>query len=369
MKHIPKSLWLIGVLLLTAAVAYLAWPKLHGTGRLPDGLIQANGRIEGDQIVVATKVAGRIAELLVREGALVKAGDVLARLDDEQVRARAQQARSQVTALEKGLEASRHELIAVKSEVPLAVESARSRIAQANAGLQKAMVAEAQAVSDARRTQDLVAKGFVDRQRAERTETARQQASDDTLSARQTVLLAEKELANAKLGTERIAAKQHEIESLQAKLEQARAAVAEVDAVLGDLTIVAPAAGVITTRMRDRGEVLAAGSPIFELVDLDKLYLKVYVPEVQIGKVRLGLPARIQTDAFPDALLPATVRYIASRAEFTPKEVQTPDERTKLVFEVRLYLDENPDRRFTPGLPADAVIRWKDDVPWAKPRW
>jgi HlyD family secretion protein len=92
------------------------------------------------------------------------------------------------------------------------------------------------------------------------------------------------------------------------------------------------------------------------------------VPEVQIGKVRLDLPARIYTDAFPNEPFAATVRYIASKAEFTPKEVQTSDERVKLIYAVRLYLANNPDHRLTPGLPADAIIRWRDDVAWAKPR-
>ena len=87
--------------------------------------------------------------------------------------------------------------------------------------------------------------------------------------------------------------------------------------------------------------------------DLDQLYLKVYVPEAQIGKLRLELPARIYTDAFPDEPFAATVRYLASRAEFTPKEVQTPDERVKLVFAVKLYPDKNPEHRLTPGLPAE----------------
>jgi len=121
-------------------------------------------------------------------------------------------------------------------------------------------------------------------------------------------------------------------------------------------------------RMVDVGEVVTAGAPLLELVDLDRLYLQVYVPEVQIGRVRLELPARIYTDAFPDQPFQATVRYIASKAEFTPKEVQTPDERVKLIYAVRLYLTDNSDHRLTPGLPADAIIRWKDGVAWAKPR-
>jgi HlyD family secretion protein len=117
------------------------------------------------------------------------------------------------------------------------------------------------------------------------------------------------------------------------------------------------------------GEVIAPGAPLFDIVDLDRLYLKVFIPANEIGKVRLGLPARIHTDAFPNEPLAATVRHIASQAQFTPKEVQTPDERVKLVYAVKLYLDANPQHRATPGLPADAVIRWKEDAPWAKPRW
>ena len=125
----------------------------------------------------------------------------------------------------------------------------------------------------------------------------------------------------------------------------------------------------ITTRIVDIGEVIGAGSPLYDIVDLDRLYLKAYVPGVEIGKLRRGLIAQIYTDAFPEQPFPATVRYIASRAEFTPKEVQTPDERVKQVYAVKLYLDENPEHRLTPGMPADAVIRWKEGTPWAKPRW
>lgn len=125
----------------------------------------------------------------------------------------------------------------------------------------------------------------------------------------------------------------------------------------------------VLSRLREAGELVAAGTPIFDLVDLDKLYLKVYVPEKQIGQVRLGLPARVHSDAFPQQAFPATTRYIAAQAEFTPKEVQTPDERVKLTYAVKLYLDANPEHRLSPGVPADAVIRWKEGVPWQAPRW
>jgi len=180
---------------------------------------------------------------------------------------------------------------------------------------------------------------------------------------------AKKQLAVADLGWERIKTRASRVAAMEAQLHQAQAALAEAQSVLDDLTIYAPATGMITTRIVDTGEVIVASSPLYDIVDLDRLYLKCYVPEKLIGKLRLGLTARIYTDAFPDTPFAATVRYISSTAEFTPKEVQTPDERVKLIYAVKLYLDANPKQCLTPGLPADAVIRWQEDAPWAKPRW
>jgi HlyD family secretion protein len=156
---------------------------------------------------------------------------------------------------------------------------------------------------------------------------------------------------------------------LIARRKQAEAVLSESQSVLDDFKIAAPSSGMITTRLADAGEVVAAGSPLFDIVDLDRLYLKVYVPEIFIGKLRLGLPARIYIDAFADRYFDATVKYIASNAQFTPKEVQTPDERVKLVYAVKLYLKNNPDHRLSPGLPADAIIQWKEGTPWAGPQW
>lgn len=283
-----------------------AWQWWWVDDELPEGLIQANGRIEGDQVMVAAKFGGRIAQLEAREGDTVSAGQVLVRLDDSQVGARVTQARAAVTALEAQ------------------VRAAASR--------------EQQARRDAERFRGLGSEGTVSVSELEQAELAWSLARDQWRQA-------------------------------QAQERNARAALAEAESVLADLTIRAPIAGTVTARMADLGEVVGAGTPLLTVVDLDRLYLKVYVPEVEIGRLRLGLPARVHIDAFPDQPVPATLRYIAAQAEFTPKEVQTRDERVKLVYAVRLYLAANPDHRLTPGLPADAVIRWKDEAAWMPPRY
>jgi HlyD family secretion protein len=201
------------------------------------------------------------------------------------------------------------------------------------------------------------------------SELAATAATSELEAARTGLIHAEKQLAQSRLGEARIQAQSDGVAALAAQFDQGRAVQAEAESVLHDLTLVAPISGIITTRVRDTGEVIAAGSPVFDLVNLDRLYLKVYVPESQIGKLRLDLPARIHIDALPDQSFPATARYIASRAEFTPKEVQTPDERVKLVYAVKLYLTDNPNHRLTPGLPADAVIRWQESIAWQNPKW
>jgi len=364
----PRTYWalaLVAVLLGGAAFVVL---RFLGANGLPEGLIQANGRIEGDHVSIASKFAGRVTELAAREGDTVVRDQLLVRLDDAQTRARVDQARRLVDMLDAQAEAAHTSLAVMNLEVPLAIEAAQAKIDSAVAVLNKTKAVELEARQDLARMRALLPDQAVSRQLVEQTEARWKASASDQVAANGALAQARKELAQAELGWKRIQSKEKDVAALVQQRDQADAALAEVQSVLSDLTITAPTGGTITTRMIDVGEVVAAGAPLLELVDLDRLYLQVFVPEIQIGKLRLGLPARIYTDAFPERPYDATVKYIASKAEFTPKEVQTPDERVKLIYAVRLYLAENPEHRLTPGLPADAMIRWKDDVAWIKPR-
>ena len=361
----------IGILLaiVLAGSAVTAWWLWGRQEPLPEGLVQANGRIEGDHYTVASKVAGRIVRLLAHEGDWVKRGQILLKLDDVQIRAKVEQAKAAVKASEALLKAARIDLVTLKKTVPLKIDTATSGVVHAQAVLAATKVKLEQADRDAQRYRTLVKTYSVSRQKSEHADLELRVAKEDYTVAQAALTRAKKQLAEADLGWDRIKTRESQVSAVEAQLKQTQAALSEAQSVLDDLTIYAPATGMITTRIVDTGEVIVAGSPLFDIVDLDRLYLKCYVPEKEIGKVRLGLPARIYTDAFPDTPFSATVRYISSMAEFTPKEVQTPDERVKLVYAVKLYLDANPEHRLTPGLPTDAVIRWQEDAPWAKPRW
>lgn len=335
----------------------------------PEGLIQANGRIEGDRISVSTKFPGRIEKLMVREGDTVQAGQVMVQLDDVQVRAQVKQSQKGWNALEARVQATHEDLAVLNLQVPLAIEAAEAKVREVKAKLQQALAVEKETRRELNRLRHLYEKGDISRQELDVKQREWDVAYHDVTAMQSALAQAKKDLAQAELGWRRIRAKEAEVAALERQRDQAEAALEEVESILTDLTIRAPANGTVTTRIADIGEVVFAGAPIFEMVDLDRLYLQVYVPEVQIGKIRLGLPARIFIDAYPDQPFPAVVRYIASRAEFTPKEIQTPDERVKLTYAVKLYLEENPDHRLTPGMPADAVIRWREDVGWRKPQW
>ena len=303
--NINTKTW-IPMLLISGVIIGAVYFLIGQEEPLPEGLIQANGRIEGDHYTVASKIPGRIESLLVREGDNVEQGEIVVQIEATQILEKVKQAQEATIATEAQL------MVAIKKEQ--------------------------QSLIDARRIRGLVKDGTVTKYSSEQSDLEWNVAQDQVTAAR-------------------------------ASYRQAVAALAEARCILNDATILSPASGVVMMRLIDVGEVVGAGAPLLDIVDMDRLYLKVYVPEIAIGKVRLGLPAQVYIDAYPEQYFPATVRYISSRAEFTPKEVQTPDERVKLVYAVKLYLDENPEYRLTPGLPADAIIRWQEDTPWVKPRW
>jgi len=333
------------------------------------GLVQVSGRIESDKITLASKVTGRVMAIHVREGDTTQPRQTMALLDDRTTQAQLAQARAASASAASQVSSARSALAVLRREVPNAIAAAQAGLAGAEANLRQAESSERQAALDSARAQSLVHDHLIDTQSAQRSALAWKVAHEQLAAAQADRRKSEQALHDALAGPLRIQAQEAALAALESGRAQAEARVREMETLVEDLTIAAPLAATVTGRFVNIGEVVNAGTPLYELVDLDHLYLQVYVPEAEIGKVRLGLPARLYSDAFPDQPFAAAVRYIASRAEFTPKEVQTPDERVKLVYEVRLYLDANPEHRLTPGLPCDAVIRWRPDAPWRKPRW
>lgn len=362
-----RRLVLLAVIAVTLAAVVSAWLLVRHPP-VADGLLQVNGRIEGDHITVAPKFAGRVVELAVREGDVVTAGQLLVRLDERAVGARLEQAQAAQASLESQLAAQHAAVALLRAETAVAVQAARTRVAAAQAELRRADAAHEQDAREHARAVELSSQGFVGPQALERAGLVLRQSGELRDAARAALAQAQQALRDAELGPQRVRAREAELAVTRDRRREAAAALAEARVALDDLAITAPVGGTVTGRFVNLGEVVNAGTPLLELTDLGRLYLKGYLPETQIGRVRRGMPARIHVDAYPGEPFAATLRYVAARAEFTPKEVQTVDERVKLVYEVRLYADRNPDGKLNPGQPADGMIRWRDGAAWQVPR-
>jgi HlyD family secretion protein len=300
-------------------------------GKAPKDVIAASGTIEAIEVNVASKVGGQVLALSFKEGARVAPGDTLALVDHATIDIQLRQAQAGVRLAE--------------SQLALLVKGARSEdIRQAESALIQAEAALKVAEDDARRMRELVRTGSVTSKQA------------DDAEARLTVATAQRAAAVEALAKVRRLARPEEIQAAEARLDQARAAADLLARTIADCTIKAPAAGTVTHKAIEAGELVAPGSTVATLADLASVYVMIYVTERELGRVRLGDAAEVRIDAFPDRAFAGRVTYISPEAEFTPKNVQTKEDRVKLVFGVKVEID-NRDGLLKPGLPADAVIR------------
>jgi len=340
------------VALLAALVAAVVLQR--NMGATPPGLVYANGRLESDRIAVASKVSGRVVSMIKQEGDPVTAGEVLARLDDKPLRLKRDEAQAAVAALEAQLAATLANIDVARREAPLGVAALAAQ-------RDRAAALALQTKRDADRFANLRQEGVIDAHHAE-------EAQLTATSAAAQLDQADRQLANARLAADKVAASQTGSKAIVAQLAAAHAQLEEAQTALDETEIKAPLNGVVAIRAREPGEVVGAGGTLYELYNPAQLYLRAYVPETEIGLLRLGLPARVWVDAYPGRPFEARLTTIANRAEFTPKEVQTRDERAKQVFGIKLLLKPQPDTRLAPGLPGDATIRYREGVAWRAPR-
>jgi HlyD family secretion protein len=347
------------------AGAVLLWRALHVPSA--PGILEASGRIEGRITTVTPKSLGRVVRILVDEGRTVTEGQVLAILDDQAQRERIRGADENLRSIEQRLQSAETQLAVSVEQVPLQIAQAQDALNQAESGLATARASMEQAARDAHRDADLLARGLIAAQQAE-TSALKAEVSRETLKeAEANLARAQKGLAIARLGIQQLDAQRRDRDSLARQVRQAQAALAEQETYVAEFTIRSPLSGTVLTRNIELGEHVNVGDTLYTIVDLDRLYLKVYVPEPDIGRVALGQDARVYVDGYPGRPFPARVSKIYQQAEFTPKNVETKEERVKLVFPVELSLVENPGGLLKPGMPADGLVRVQPDAPWPAP--
>jgi HlyD family secretion protein len=301
--------------------------------RHPSNVLKLSGNIEAHESLVGFKVTGRVIDLPVQEGQFLKAGELVARLDNADYR--------QQVAIDRATEQVRNRQLALglAGSREQEIEAGRLAVLDAKADLE-------QKEKDFARYDALYEKDEIPGQTRDQAQTAVTRAQDTYDRARQ----AYSELLE---GTrkEELAVDRASVRQSQQSLDMAR--------ILLSYTVLrAPFNGVILVRQAELGEVVEPGAPIVTLADLDHIWIRVYVPETELGLVHWGQAAVVRTDTYPGKDYHGRISFISSEAEFTPKSVQTEQERVTLVYRVKVDVD-NPNYELKPGMPADVYIRLK----------
>ena len=388
-KKKPNPLILVIIL---AVVGVVIWRVFFAGPSFPPGIVALSGRIEADDSAVAPKTTGRVLEVRVREGDQVNAGDVIAVLDEQQIKDRQDQAQAALTAAQARTTAATAEVAVLEQQLKQAQltaiqsnDDAQGRVRQAEASLTAAEADLTQqeaslklALFDKDAYTRLVQTGAVsERQGKVSVSTADQQEAAVTAArrrveaARGALTTAKANLANPEIRASQVAGVRHQLIQQQAEIansaasaEQARFQLAEADANRQDLIVRAPFAGTIVTRAAEPGEVITAGTAIVTLLDLNKVYLRGFVPEGEIGKVKVGLTAHVYLDSNPKEPLDAYVSRIDPQATFTPENTYFRDDRVKQVVGLKLQLKSGFGYA-KPGMPSDGEILVQGDA-WPK---
>lgn len=308
--------WVLALAMLAGGAYYI---YQHRPAGLPAGFASGNGRLEATEVDVATKIAGRLAELGPREGDWVESGSVVGRLDADDLRAQLRAADAQVVQAQKAVDETR-------------------------AGVRKSKADATLAGKTLKRSEELVGRGFISRNKLDSDQTGMEGAMAGMAQASSRVAEAEAAVATA-----------------QARVDSLRAT-------LNDTSLKAPISGRVLYRLAEAGEVLAAGGKALTLVDLSDMYMTVYLPTDKAGQVALGAEARIVLDALAEQAIPATVSFVAPKAQFTPREVETRSEREKLMFRIKLRADPAwlaAHRDLAKGgMPGVAYVRLDANAAW-----
>lgn len=380
-QKIPKPVRLLGAIGLLAGIGYGAY-RLFFYEPAANGLF-LSGRIEGYETDVSAKIGGKIGEVAVREGDLVQPGQLLVRLDDADLKAQLQGAIARVRAAQQRLERNRQQLPILQAQLQQAnltaeqaeqdsqgrVFEAQNTVAQARAQLAEAQQNLTLAQAEQRRYSQLFTEGVVTAQQLDEKNASLGTAQARVAAAQQQVQSAQGRLTQAQATRRNPSIRTAEALQIQRQIEQARSDIAaaqqevrdaqaqqaQIQANLNYLVIKSPMSGSVITRSVEPGEVAATGAPLLTLVNLNQLYLRGFVPEGEIAKVKLGQRALVYLDSFPDRPLEATVSRIDPKASFTPENTYFKKDRVTQVFGVELTLKDSQGFA-KQGMPADGRI-------------
>ena len=380
------------VLLIAIGAAGVLWPRL--AGREPATSIAVSGNLELTQVDIAFKIPGKLVERTVDEGDNVRKGMLIARLDRVQTERQRSRDEAGLTSAESQFKQAQTSVAAQRSAVEnnVALRKAELRASQAKldellAGSRKQEIEEARAaVADARtqydqakadwdRAQTLYKNDDISTQQSDQYRARNNSAAailkqaeeklalvvegprkEDIAAARADVERAQAALAMTETDRLELKRREEDLAARRAEIERSRAQISITDSQLDDTSVSSPIDGVALVKSAEVGEVLAAGTTVVTIGDIEHPWLRAYISEQDLGRVKLGQKVKLSTDSFPGKVYWGRVAFIASQAEFTPKQIQTQEQRVKLVYRIKIDVD-NPNRELKLNMPVDAEIQ------------
>ena len=383
----------IVIILFLAVLVAAGVYAFRGANATPSNRIVISGNIELTEVNVAFKTAGRLIERTVDEGDSVKKGQLIARLDRDQLTAQRERelaglksAESQLEQARTALEWQRSTLTADLEQRNADIASNEARLSELRSGARPQERLDSQAAVDAAQSEvdraqkdwdraqvlhknDDISTAQFDQYRS-RVESA--QAALKSAKERQSLVLAgprseviraQEAMVDRAKGALRVSQanqleikrREQELSTRSAEIERSRASIAMIDAQLSDTVATSPVDGVVLVKSADTGEILSPGTTIVTIGDIEHPWLRGYINETDLGKVKIGTPVKVRTDTYKDKTYDGQISFIASEAEFTPKQIQTQQERVKLVYRVKIDV-KNPNRELKSNMPADAEI-------------
>ncbi|MGA3279554.1 MAG: HlyD family efflux transporter periplasmic adaptor subunit [Smithella sp.] len=315
-KVLKKSAAILVLVLLAGALVFYLYTN-KDKNAIPKGFVMGNGRLEATEVDVAAKLAGRLTEVLAKEGDLCNKNQIVARIDTSTLQAQLKQAEAEVKRAKQARETGLSRVESIRLKLVLAVK-------------------------ELDRSNKLFAKGIFTQQQLDRDQTVKQSYEAEYAAAKSSITEADNAIESALAQTEILKSE------------------------INDCVLKSPIKGPVLSRLAEPGEVMPNGGKVLTILDPTDIHMNVYLSEQYAGVIPLGGDARVVLDAIPDKQFPATVAYVSEKAQFTPKEVEATEEREKLVFRVKVSLQEFDDPRLKPGMPGVAYIRLNPSAKWTE---
>ncbi|HHN64434.1 MAG TPA: HlyD family efflux transporter periplasmic adaptor subunit [Nitrospirae bacterium] len=347
---------LVAIILALFLVAALVFSRIYLKGNKKEPLL-ISGRVEADEIMLASEIQGRLVSVNISDGMEVKRGDVVARIDDRELKAQREELLKEIKSRKARIKAAETNLEHLGKEIQHQIEQAQKLLSMAESRknqIEKDLVLKRQRH---KRYSELFAKGVIPKDRYEEIELAYRTAVDELKVARAEVERARAAVKNAIDSRLKIKAARDEIKALRASLDAMKETLRLIEVRLSYTVIKSPVDGIVLKKTAEPGEVLAPGGVVGIVIDPHSIYVKTYLPEPYLGKVRTGETVEVFTDAYPDRAVKGYICFISDKAEFTPREVQSREERVKQVFETKVCFErEHPPEFLKKGMPVDVRI-------------